>query len=347
MNNHQKIARPFLRMMACVALIGGGEVKGVDSALSSGAVNPSVRDTVVVDRTPSDTGSAMATSTGTQAVSTSAAGLASTGTPASLANATPANASGTPNTATEKTETDAAAARDSAGAALAASSKDLTQLIQQVQQTPLTMTPRAASSMSPQTSPETGLRSPESSRSVDGNASAATLPSDEPLMPTPVDGPDGGELLEGEQDPVVPSADPIGTPKAPNKVVIPAFTQPIPEQQPAVDAAMKKPTLGCTDILMQSQCFIDPSIKVAYTYVYTLCLMEFSLQKYLESQQYMANNMRTLEEPAQASLKEIQRVLPSAILGYKLVSDLFQSGQLRDLLDNARQQYQDTKHLNP
>ena len=184
--------------------------------------------------------------------------------------------------------------------------------------------------------------------------SATTDISDEPLMPTPPDPDEPNDLdkeallMDGELDPAsAPAADQsIGTPKAPAHVIIPPFTQAIPEQQPA-SAPLTKPTLGCRDILMQSQCFIDPSIKVAYTYVYTLCLMEFSLQKYLESQQYMAANIATLAEPAQASLKEIQRVLPSAILGYKLVTDLFQSGQLRDLLDNARQQYQDTKHLNP
>lgn len=175
-----------------------------------------------------------------------------------------------------------------------------------------------------------------------------------PLIPTdPNNTPsDDPAPIHSEEEGTLPPEDPqdtpahVGMPLAPSQVVIPPFTKSIPQQPNTTAARLQHPTIGCTDILMQSQCFIDPSIKVAYTYVYTLCLMEFSLQTYLKSQRYMAKSVRTLEEPAQTSLKEVQRVLPSAILGYKLISELFQGGQLRDILDSARLQYQDLKQLN-
>lgn len=104
---------------------------------------------------------------------------------------------------------------------------------------------------------------------------------------------------------------------------------------------LKNPTLGCTDVLMGSQIYHDPTVNLAFTYVYTLCLMEMSIQKYLQSAQYMQYEAKGLLDPGREALRDLQKILPAYLLGFKILKDGFRDGHLRQILDKARKAFQE------
>lgn len=104
---------------------------------------------------------------------------------------------------------------------------------------------------------------------------------------------------------------------------------------------LKKPTMGCTDLLMGNQIYSDPAVALAFSYVYTLCLMELSIQKYLLSESYLQSAARGLVTQGKEALRDLQKLLPSYLLGFKTLIEGFRDGHLREILDDARKKYQE------
>jgi len=147
------------------------------------------------------------------------------------------------------------------------------------------------------------------------------------------------DFFPGESDQEVESQDFIDLPQN-VPVQYPDFKGPIVKESVApVD--LKKQTMGCSDVLMGSQVFNDPTVGLAFTYVYTLCLMELAVQKYLQSAPYLQQEAKGLMGAGQKTLQQLQAILPSYLLGLKALEDGFRDGHLRKVLDEARQNYQE------
>ena len=113
-------------------------------------------------------------------------------------------------------------------------------------------------------------------------------------------------------------------PKAPSSSVI---------QSPRIDQSCK----GCIDVLMGGQVYSDPSVNMVYSYVYSLCLMEWVLQKYLKSQKYVQFKDKAYAESQERALSEVQRILPSYLLAFSLLVNAFKNEDFRKELDALRQ----------
>ena len=100
---------------------------------------------------------------------------------------------------------------------------------------------------------------------------------------------------------------------------------------------LKKATMGCPDVLLSSQLASDPEVVLAFTYVYSLCLMELSLQKYLQTEPYLQKEAKGLLGPSKEALRELQRILPSYLVGLDAMVKGFADGHLRDVIDAGRQ----------
>jgi hypothetical protein len=132
------------------------------------------------------------------------------------------------------------------------------------------------------------------------------------------------EMLSKESKPPVES------------VVYPEFKGDI-EKESANPVELKKSTMGCPDVLLSSQLASDPEVVLAFTYVYSLCLMELSLQKYLQTEPYLQKEAKGLVGPSKDALRELQRILPSYLVGLDAMVKGFTDGHLRDVIDAGRQ----------
>ena len=91
------------------------------------------------------------------------------------------------------------------------------------------------------------------------------------------------------------------------------------------------------DILMGGQIYSDPSVNLVYSYVYSLCLMEWTMQKYLKSQKYTQVQDKVMVDGAEKALSEVQRILPSYLLGFVMLVNAFKQEEFRKKLDIMRQ----------
>ncbi len=123
----------------------------------------------------------------------------------------------------------------------------------------------------------------------------------------------------------------------------PNYNVPPPVSYPKFEGRieLEKPTLGCSDVLLGPQVFSDPAITASFAYVYSQCLMEMVLQRYLKSERYMQKKLRGLIEPGKKALAQLQMVLPSYLLGLQMLIEGFKDGNLRAKLDEARNKYRD------
>lgn len=142
-----------------------------------------------------------------------------------------------------------------------------------------------------------------------------------------------GDLFPGEVLPEVPSKE-AKVPAQP--VVYPEFKGNI-EKDLANPVELKKSTMGCPDVLLSSQLASDPEVVLAFTYVYSLCLMELSLQKYLQTEPYLQKEAKGLLGPSKDALREVQRILPSYLVGLDAMVKGFADGHLREVIDAGRQ----------
>ena len=106
---------------------------------------------------------------------------------------------------------------------------------------------------------------------------------------------------------------------------------------PDFKGKIKKATLGCPDVLLSGQLFADPTVFIVFSYVYSLCLMELSLQKYLQTEPYLQKSAKGLLEPSKDALREIQKILPSYLVGLDALIKGFVEGHLREVIDAGRQ----------
>jgi hypothetical protein len=154
--------------------------------------------------------------------------------------------------------------------------------------------------------------------------------SEEDLVGTDNDIPE--DLFPGEVLPEVPSKE---AKLAAEAVVYPEFKGEI-QKESANPLELKKSTMGCPDVLLSSQLASDPEVVLAFTYVYSLCLMELSLQKYLQTEPYLQKEAKGLLGPSKEALRELQRILPSYLLGLDAMVKGFADGHLRDVIDAGR-----------
>lgn len=119
-------------------------------------------------------------------------------------------------------------------------------------------------------------------------------------------------------------------------VVYPDFKGNITKEE-STQFDIKKPTMGCPDVLLSSQLYSDPSVLLAFTYVYSLCMMELSLQKYLQTEPYLQTDAKGLLGPSKDALREVQRILPSYLVGLEAMVKGFTDGHLREVIDAGRQ----------
>jgi hypothetical protein len=142
-----------------------------------------------------------------------------------------------------------------------------------------------------------------------------------------------GDLFPGEVLPEMPTKE-VKPPAQP--VVYPEFKGEI-EKDLANPVELKKSTMGCPDVLLSSQLASDPEVVLAFTYVYSLCLMELSLQKYLQTEPYLQKEAKGLLGPSKDALRELQRILPSYLVGLDAMVKGFADGHLREVIDAGRQ----------
>ena len=129
------------------------------------------------------------------------------------------------------------------------------------------------------------------------------------------------------------SASPPVTAPVFDKASIPPAKNSLMKKGPIVD----KSSMGCMDILMGGQIYSDPSVNLVYSYVYSLCLMEWTMQKYLKSQKYTQVQDKVMVDGAEKALSEVQRILPSYLLGFVMLVNAFKQEEFRKKLDIMRQ----------
>jgi hypothetical protein len=143
-----------------------------------------------------------------------------------------------------------------------------------------------------------------------------------------VDMPMAAEASVITDDPAPP---PVQVPKFQGK--IPRSRNPIVNRPPRIDQACT----GCVDILMGGQIYSDPSVNMVYSYVYSLCLMEWVMQRYLKSQKYVQFKDNTQIESQESALSEIQRILPSYLMAFSMLVNAFKNENFRKEIDILRQ----------
>ena len=148
-----------------------------------------------------------------------------------------------------------------------------------------------------------------------------------------------GDLFPGELLPEM-SSQQAKVPEQP--VVYPEFKGKI-EKELSNPVELKKSTMGCPDVLLSSQLASDPEVVLAFTYVYSLCLRELSLQKYLQTEPYLQKEAKGLLEPSREALRELQKILPSYLVGLDAMVKGFADGHLRDVIDAGRQASQENE----
>ena len=165
---------------------------------------------------------------------------------------------------------------------------------------------------------------------LDANDLANDVPVVEYMDAVSTDDQTGPASLSGQDAPP-----PVKAPAFPG--TIPLARNPVANNRPTVDQSSK----GCIDILMSGQIYADPSVNVVYAYVYSLCLMEWTMQKYLKSQKYMQVQDHAVVASTEASLSDVQRILPSYLMAFFMLIDAFKQDTFRKELDILRKRGND------
>lgn len=110
------------------------------------------------------------------------------------------------------------------------------------------------------------------------------------------------------------------------------------EQHREPSASSTKSFYSCRDVLLNASCFRDVAVNMIWQYVYTLCAMELGMQTYIKqmTQGTMNAHDEHLVQRATLNLKNLQKILPAYLEGYRCAIEEFNNGELRRKLDKMK-----------